>query len=188
MRAILVLILFLSLPYVAGAAEEALKHAETWELKRDGAWIFNFLLLFAGVYYLVKRFIIPALSERSERIARQLEEAEKLRMETMKTLSDIEYKTRVFEKETAKAREESIEAGNKIKEQIIAEAVEMAKRVLEKAQIEIQSETIKAKDALRRETAELAMKLASELLEKSASESDQKKMIDEYLEQIGKSS
>ncbi|MEE8483442.1 MAG: F0F1 ATP synthase subunit B [Nitrospinota bacterium] len=183
------LIAFLSVFIIPAAAYAAgLKHAERWELGRDGAWIFNFLILFAGIYWIIHRFIIPALSQRSKDIAKNLEQAEKLRMETMKALADIEYKTRAFEKEAAAMREEAIVQGKKIKEQIVKEAQNFATRIVEKAHAEIERETLKAMDSLKKETAELAVKLASELIAENVGKDDHMRITEEYIDKVGKGS
>ncbi len=183
------LLVFLSVFIIPAAAHAGgLKHAESWELGRDGAWIFNFLILFAGLYWIVRRFIIPALTQRTKDISERLEQAEKLRMETMKNLADIEYKTRAFEKESAAMREEAIEEGKKIKEQVVQEAQNSAARIVEKAHAEIERETLKAMDSLKKETAELAVKLASEIIAENVGKEDHERSIEEYIDKVGSGS
>jgi F-type H+-transporting ATPase subunit b len=177
----------LALPVAAVASEGGgLAHATEWVTWRDGGRIFNFLILFAGIFWLIKRVIIPALKERSEKISSSLEEAEKARMNAMKKLSDLEYKIRQFEKESAAMRMDSKKEGEKIKEQVIEEANAIAARILEKARTEIANESLKTRDRLRRETAALSIKLAADILEKDLRETDQKVIVDDYMGRLKK--
>jgi len=171
--------LFIALPGAAHAAE-GLPHATEWVLWRDGGWILNFLILFAGLYWIVRRLAIPALDKRRELIAKELEDAEKARTEAMKKLAELEDKTRRFEKDTVRVREETISEGEKIKERIITEAGIIADRIVEKAKEEIEMETHEAKSRLRNETVELSMKLALRLLEKNMGRADHKVIVEDY--------
>lgn len=175
-------LLILVLPVAAFASEGGgIAHATEWVTWRDGGRIVNFLILFAPIVWLIRRFIIPALSERTKNIAISLEEAEKTRIEAMKKLSDLEYKIKQFNKETAAMRHDAEKEGEKIREQVIAEAKEIAARVIEQAKMEMQNEGLKARERLRRETAELSVKLAAEILEKDLRETDHKLIVDDYL-------
>jgi len=179
---ILAAFLVLALPLAAAASEGGgIAHATEWVTWRDGGRIINFLILFVPILWLIKRFIIPALTERSKNISVSLEEAEKNRIEAMKKLSDLEYKIRQFDQETAAMRRDAETEGEKIRDQIIAEAKDIAARIIDQAKMEMQNETLKAKDRLRRETAELSVKLATQILEKDLRETDHKLIVDDYL-------
>ncbi|MFQ5431970.1 MAG: F0F1 ATP synthase subunit B [Nitrospinota bacterium] len=179
---ILTAFLILALPVAAAASEGGgLPHATEWVTWRDGGRIFNFIIFFAPFVWLIKRFVIPALKERSKNIAASLETAEKNRIEAMKKLSDLEYKIRQFDQETGAMRSDAEKEGEKIRDQIIAEAKEVAARIIDQAKMEMQNETLKARDRLRRETAELSVKLAAQILEKDLRETDHKLIVDDYL-------
>jgi len=175
-------LLMLALPAAAFASEGGgLTHATEWVTWRDGGRIVNFLILFAALYWLIRRFLIPALNERSKNISISLEESEKSRIDAMKKLSDLEYKIRQFDQETAAMRQDAEKEAEKIREQFIAEAKETAARIIEQAKMEMANEALKARDRLRRETAELSVKLAAEILEKDLRETDHKLIVDDYL-------
>lgn len=176
-------LLTLAIPAAAFASEGGggLAHATEWVTWRDGGRIFNFLILFSAIFWLIRRFMIPALKERTRQISDSLEEAEKARMDAMKKLSDLEYKIKKLEQESAAMRSDAEREGGKIAEQMIAEAKQSAARILEKAKAEIENETVKAKDRLKRETAELSIRLARELLEKELRETDHKLIVDGYM-------
>ena len=182
MTRIAALLLMLAVPAVAFAAEGGgLMHATEWVTWRDGGRIFNFLILFSAIFWLIRRFFIPALKERSRQISDSLDDAEKARMDAMKKLSDLEYKIKKLEQESADMRSDAEREGGKIAEQMIAQAKQSAARIVEKARAEIENETVKAKDRLKRETAELSIRLAREILEKELRETDHKLIVDGYM-------
>lgn len=175
---------FLLIALPGAAYAEGLHHATEWVLWRDGGWILNFLILFAGLYWIVRRLIIPALDKRGELIAKELEYAEKTRTEAMKKLAELENKTRMFEKETVRIRAETVSEGEKIKEQIIVEAGIIADRIVGKAKEEIEMETQMAKTRLRGETVELSMKLALKVIEENMGQADHKVVVENYLGRV----
>jgi len=165
-------------------AGEGIARAEEWVLRRDGAWIVNFLILFAGLYWIANRFVLPALKERTSQIAKDLEDSEKARMEAMKRLSDLEAKVRKFEGETDQMHQDAKNEGAKIKNQLVEDAKEQAGRILDKAKSEIESETLKATNRLRRETVEFAVKVAEELITSKINDGDHKVIVSDYLEKV----
>ncbi len=161
-----------------------LKHAESWELNRDGAWVVNFLILFSGLFYLVKRFILPELKKRSEEIAKNLEDTEKARMDAMKNLSELEQKLRKFEEDAEQMKQDAIAEGAKIKNEIVEEAKAQSRRIVEKAKAEIEAEALRAKMELKSATAELAVKVARDILTENIKASDQPVIVKEYIERL----
>ncbi|GMT42162.1 MAG: hypothetical protein IEMM0002_0573 [bacterium] len=178
-------VLSLILPGAAYAGE-ALHHAEEWVLWRDGGWIFNFLILFAALFWLVRRIAVPALKQRSEMIAKEIEDAEKSRMDAMRKVSDLEYKIRQFERESKKIREETLKEGEEITKRIVADADTIAQRILNEARAQIEKESNKAKSRLHNEAVNLSIRFASELLEKNMKERDHGKIVDDYIVRLRK--
>jgi len=169
----------------AAWAGEGLKHAEEWVLRRDGAWIINFAILFAGLYWVAKRFIIPALQERSDSIVKTLADAEESKKEAMRMLSELEFKLDRLEDKKTEMRRDSLAEGVKIKEELIKEAEAISRRILDKARTEIENETRKAKQGIQKEIVELAVTITEKILSEKIREADQRKVISEYLAGIG---
>ena len=162
-------------------ASGGLQHAEEWVLRRDGAWIFNFLLLFAGLYWIFIRFIIPALQQRSVEIQDTLTETERVKDAASRSLDEIEKKAEKFESESISMKNDAMAEGEKIRQAIIAEAKEQSKRILQKAKSEIEAEAQLAKRRLRDSTIELAMDLAEKSLAKSVGKKDHEEIVKVYL-------
>jgi len=175
---------FMLMPTAAWAGE-GLKHAEEWVLRRDGAWIVNFAILFAGLYWIAKRFIVPALKERSETIVQTLANAEDAKKEAMKILSDLEFKLDRLEEKKSEMRVDALAEGAQIKEELLKEAEEVSKRILDKARTEIEIETRKAKQGLQKEIVEMAVGITEKILSEKIREADQRKVFAEYLAGVG---
>jgi F-type H+-transporting ATPase subunit b len=170
-------------PVVAHA--EGLHHSTEFVMRRDGAWIVNFLILFAGLLWIIVRFLVPALQKRSEDLAAAMELAEKTKREATDRLAELEAKLREFETATARIRRDAQDQGDIIKARIIADANAAAARILEKAQAEIESERAKAQTRLRNETVEMAVEMATGILTKNFNENDNRNAVKEYLLKVG---
>jgi F-type H+-transporting ATPase subunit b len=169
---------------VAGA-EEGLHHGERFEMKRDGALILNFLVLLAGILWLLFRFGLPMLKKRSEDLAEGMAQSEMARKLAMEKLAELETKMREFEVQSAKTRKDAVAQGEELKAKIIADAKDVAARIMEKAKEEIDNEATKAQERLRRDAVELAAELADGLLRKNYKESDHRNSVKDFIKDVG---
>ncbi len=169
----------------APAFAAGLAHAEHFELRRDGAWIVNFILLLSGLLWIIFRFVVPALRKRTEQLQAEMDGSERARKEAIRRLADMEDKLKEFEAESARIRQDALEEGEKLKRQLIAEAEHAARRLMEKAHAEIESETIKARGRLKKETVEMAVAMAADMLAKNVTEKDHHAVVKQYVETVG---
>jgi F-type H+-transporting ATPase subunit b len=178
-------LLYMLLAPAMAFAEEGLHHGEAFELRRDGALIANFLVLLAGLLWLLFRFLIPMLKKRSEELAATMEQSENARKEALAKLAELEVKMKEFDVQSARIKKEATEQGEQIKAKIIADATAVAARIIEKAKDEIDNEAGKAQEKLRKEAVDLAAELASGLLVKNFNESDHRNSVKEYIKSVG---
>ncbi len=181
----LALLLIALLVPVAAYAGGGLHHSTEFVMKRDGAWIVNFLILFSGLAWVTVRFILPALQKRSEDLAAAMARAEAAKDEATARLAELKTRMQEFQAESAMIQKEAQEQAEKLRAQIIADATAAAKRIVDKAHAEIASETVRAQTRLRRESASIAMEMATGLLSKSFNESDHRSSVGEYLKKVG---
>ncbi|MBI3793889.1 MAG: F0F1 ATP synthase subunit B [Nitrospinae bacterium] len=170
-------------PEFAGASE-GVPHGEHWELRRDGALIANFLVLLAGLLWLVFRFLLPALKNRTEELTNVMQQSETAKKEAGARLAELESKMREFEAQAVKIRNDAAEQGEKIKAKIIEDARASAARILEKAKAEIDNEGVKAQERLRRDAVALATELAEGLLKKNFNDGDQRNAVKGYIKSV----
>ncbi len=169
----------------APAFASGLEHADHFELKRDGSWIVNFAILLAGLLWIIFRFIIPALKQRSELLQQQMDDAERARKESLSRFAEMEGKLKAFESEATRIRQDAVDEGERLRKQIIAEAEAASRRLLDKAQAEMESETIKARNNLKREAVEMAVAMAAEMLKKNVNETDHRGAVKLYAQNVG---
>jgi F-type H+-transporting ATPase subunit b len=140
--------------------------------------------------FLVSKFamkpILATMKKRQDYIEEQIRNAEKSRKEA----GDLLEKQR---EELNKARVEAREIIDRAKAQsereadeILKKAQERAERMIEEATTEIRREKEKALASLRDEVAVLSVRLASKLMEKELDEKGQSKLVESYLEQVGR--
>ncbi len=169
----------------APAFAGGLAHADHFEMRRDGAWIVNFALLLAGLLWIIIRFVIPALKQRSALLQQEMDDSERARKESLARLAELEGKLKAFESEAARIRQDAVDEGEKLKKQIIAEAEIASRRLLDKAQAEVESETIKARGRLKKEAVEMAMAMAADMLKKNVNEKDHQGAVKQYAQSVG---
>ncbi len=169
----------------APAFASGLAHADHFEMRRDGSWIINFVLLAAGLFWIITRFIGPALKQRSELLQQEMDNGERARKEALARLAEMEGKLKAFESEAARIRQDAVDEGEKLKKQIIAEAEAASRRLLDKARAEVESETIKARGRLKKEAVEMAVAMAADMLKKNVNEKDQQGAVKQYAQSVG---
>lgn len=152
--------------------------------------IFWTVLIFSIFFVLLKKFawkpILNAVKQRDEMIKGSLASAEKARKEMIKLQSDNE----AILKKAREEREVILREAREIRDQLIAEAKgkasEEADKLVEKARAGIEREKATALAEIRDQVAALSVDIASKLIgEKLKQTSEQEKLIDSYLNDVG---
>ncbi|MGI6338377.1 MAG: F0F1 ATP synthase subunit B [Bacteroidales bacterium] len=152
--------------------------------------IFWTVLIFSIFFVLLKKFawkpILNAVKQRDEMIKGSLASAEKARKEMIKLQSDNEAILRKAREE----REVILREAREIRDKLIAEAKsqasEEADKLVEKARAGIEREKATALAEIRDQVAALSVDIASKLIgEKLKQTSEQEKLIDSYLNDVG---
>lgn len=142
--------------------------------------IVNFLILFAGLYFLLWKPILKMLDQRKERIQQGLEDAERAKEE--KERAEAEFNKRL--EEAAQERERIIararEEAQGERKAIVAEAEQEAERVLVGAREEARSEGERILEELRGQVALLALAAANRLIGEALDEERQRRLVDEF--------
>jgi F-type H+-transporting ATPase subunit b len=156
--------------------------------KDPETWVAISFLLFAGLllYFKVPGKVAKTLDARSSAIAKELEEARKLRQEAEAILADYKRRT-----ENAQAEAQSIlsqaesDAAAYAKEARTA-FDELITRRLNLAEQKIKLEEEKARKQIRAQAAELAVAAAEQLIEQKVSGKIAENMITASLDRIKK--
>jgi F-type H+-transporting ATPase subunit b len=128
--------------------------------------------------------ILKAVEEREQKIQEQLDAAAKANAEAQRVLAE-------YQKQVAAARSEAQEllatgrqAGEKLREEIIARGREEQEELLARARREIQIEREQALAELRREAVELSIAAAGKVIERNLDSEADRKLVQEYLSSI----
>lgn len=144
----------------------------------------NLIILFALLYWVLRKPISDFLSSGIESIVSKFEKAKGEKEEALKLLKEAERKSEEVRAEAEKIVAYSKEVAQREKEQIVAEAKEVASRVLKLADEEIEKELFKAKEELKKVAAQKAVELAELKLKKSITPEVNKKLIESSLEKL----
>lgn len=183
MRAIFLFLVFLATAGSAAAAQEAGGQAGIpWgEIFKQAV---NFSILVGVLVYFLRKPVSAYLKERSELLARSIQEATQAKTSAMERLAAIEDRM-------AKLTDEITEMNRKMETEAGAEAArlgEAAQAEIERLHLQVKfaadQELKKAKAELRREASELSARAAEEIVSKTITPEDQDRMVRENIDGI----
>ena len=189
----IILTLFSFLIASGGADHTAASHEGGWMekwLSFDPGlfmWtIVTFFIVLAILKWKAWGPLIEALDKREEDIRNALSSAEKAREEADKVAEDYEKMIRKAQAEAQNIVAESKAAGERVREEIKVTAEKEAGDILEKAQKQIQSEKANAIQEIRSTVVEFSLQAASKVIEKNLDSEDNRRLIKETVDGIGK--
>ena len=179
-------LLLLLLPVAALAAGGGGEHADSGVILKDFLYrCFNFALMVGLLVYFIRKPIRNGLRNRREEIETMLADAQ-----AAKEAAEAKYREYSEKLEKATEEIEGISAairreGELERDKILAHARDMSEKILQEADARATNAVARAKDELRAEAAQLAVDLAEEYLKKEFSPSDQKRLVEEYMQKVG---
>ena len=146
------------------------------------------LLAFGITMLVLKKYAFPqisdALEERSQKIAKNIEESERQRAEADELLA--EYRERL--KEAREQADDIVARAKRAGESAKAEATDegRAKReeLVAAARKDIEAETKRSLDDIRKEVADLTVLATEKVARKSLTADDQKRLVEEALAEV----
>ncbi len=166
---------------------------ETQELIAIVPWTFiaQICNLFIQIY-LIKRFLfkpINAIIEKRKALAdAEIEEAKKARQEAEGLKSDYEAHMAEAKAQAASIIQNAQKDAAARSEAMINEAAAHAAGIKSKAEANIIQEKKKAVNDIKNEIGGIAMDIAGKVIEREIDENDHKKLIDEFIENVGEAS
>ena len=146
----------------------------------------NFIVLMVILGYLFNRFLRPFMHKRAEEIKKSFEsiESQKKDLDVLKQ----NYADQVKDiKEKAKLEiEKAMEEGNRMREDIVAQAEKESVILIEKAKKEIDHEKDKAVMEIQKEVATLAIMAAKQVIKKQMNDTTNRELVEEFLVEITK--
>lgn len=156
-------------------------------LKEVLVQIFGFLV----VFFILKRFawssILGGIDERRRKIEGAFSDIEKgkLKIENL----EKEYRARLEQiEETARVKiQEAAVIGQGLARDIQEKARQDSERLVERAKSEIEQDLAKAKISMRNDLVAVSSLIAERILREKIDEKEQGKLVDRFLNEIGKS-
>jgi F0F1-type ATP synthase membrane subunit b/b' len=152
------------------------------------ATLINFGILAAGYYLLGKKPIAAGLLVRRDAIAREIEEAQRMKLEAEERAKTYQAKLESLEHEVRMAREALVRAGEAERERIVTEAEAKAQRMRKDAEFLVEQELKQMRHDLWREAVEVAVSSAEEMLKKRVTPADQERLAEAFLSDLGERS
>lgn len=163
----------------AGAAHDAAFYAD------PTFWVFiGFVIFVAAAGRTIFRVATIALDDRAETIRRQLDEAEKLRLEAKEMLSSYRRKQREAAAEAESIIEHAKEEAARIRANAAKDIEETLKRREVQARERIAQVEAKAVAEVRNMAAELALAAAHRLIEDNVKETESNKLIEDAIAEL----
>lgn len=147
------------------------------------------LVFFAILFFLVKKFIVPAFeqayAERTSAIEGGLAAAETKQAEADAKLAELEQQLSEARHEAARIREEAREQGAQIIAEMRAQAQAESQRIVEHGKTQIEAERQQAITSLRAEVGTLATGLAGRIVGESLEdEVRQSRVVERFLAEL----
>jgi len=185
--AALALVTISSLAYASSGAPAGptfwgIPTAKWWDL----LWRFmNFAVLLIVLVKVLTKPIANGLRARQQSIKEQFTDLEERKAEADIAYRTYEEKLASIEQEITDIVQSAVAQGEAEKERIIEEASRAAEDIKRQAEMAIQHELAEAKLNLREEVANQAVVMAEELIRKNLQDTDQVKLIEDYLAKVG---
>lgn len=144
----------------------------------------NFLVLFGGLWYLLKQPLASYLKSRHETIRKDLVDAAALKAAATAQLEEIDRKLAALPAEIAALRARGAEEIAAEEARIAAEAAAERERLLEQTRREIDLQLRLARRALVEHAADLAVGLAADRIQQQITSEDQERLAGRYVAQI----
>jgi F-type H+-transporting ATPase subunit b len=143
---------------------------------------------FLIVLWVLRKFawgpILAKLDERRDKIAGDVTTAENLRAEADRLREKYEEELRTIEAQARERIQLAVSEGQKVAEEIRADARAEADRLREKTKADLELEVKKARSALHDDIVRIALDAATRLVNEEMNEERQRKLVNDFLAEI----
>ena len=150
----------------------------------DSYRVLNFVVLAAILFFLLRKPVSQALSDRIRNIKEQLRELEAKKKEAETELVRYNERLAQLDSEAEKIVAEYIKQGNDARARILEEAEVAAQKLETQVRKNIEHEFEQARSKLQEEIIESALLKAEDIIRTKITTSDQNRLVDEYLEKV----
>lgn len=145
-----------------------------------------FIILVALVTRFGLRPILTTMKARQDHIDNSIQSAENSRKQAETYLTEQKELLQQAKAEAKEIVESARLQKDREAEEIIKKANERAEKLVQEAKLEINREKVKAIASLKNEVGALAIELSAKILHQKIDAKEQTKIVDDYLEQVGR--
>jgi F-type H+-transporting ATPase subunit b len=146
-----------------------------------------FLVLLVAMW----KWGVPAIKNmenaREERIRNDLETAEKTRLDAEAEKAQYDASLADSRNEAGRIIDEARQSAENVRRDLIARAEEEANEIRARAQADIANQTNQAMTQLRTDVANLSIDLAGRIVERNLDDATNRQLVDNFIEQVGRS-
>ncbi len=146
--------------------------------------IINFLIFLAILWKFAGNAVKNYFSQRSEQIAKAIDEAKKAREEAEARYSEAKAKVANLEKEIEQILKNAERERDEQVARIREETQRMVERMRQQTKTAVELEVERAKLELQREAIDLAVEVAEKLLKEKITPEDQKRLLEDYINKV----
>ncbi len=169
--------------FPSASNEEHAAEPKGW-VETDTYRVYNFAVLFVGLFLLLRKPVANALGSRIKGIKEKLAGLEDKQKETETELAEYVKKLAGLESEAEKIISQYIEQGKEAQFRILKEAESEAAKLEEQARRNVQYEFEQAKKKLKEDALEEAFAKAEKMITDKITGKDQDKLIASYLDKV----
>ena len=145
----------------------------------------NTVVLFLVMKKLLWGPIMKMIKDRQQEIDDMYAEADRAKTDASALRTEYEEKLAVAAQTSERIVKEAVERGQNREQDIIRQANAEADAILQKAQADIAQEKKKALNDAKNEIAGLAMDIAGKVVGHSLTDTEQEKLVDRFIEELG---
>jgi F-type H+-transporting ATPase subunit b len=142
----------------------------------------NFIILFGGLGWYLRKPLLAFLDSRSGEIQEGLKQAREAKAKAAAQLAEVEARMSRLDAEVRALREEALQQAEEERLRILENAHAESRKILEMAQLEIEGLRKSARMELKRHVAELAVKLAEERLQTAIGPEENRRIVERFLQ------
>jgi len=147
------------------------------------AFLINFLLLLGLLTLVLYRPVTRMLDERSVKINQSLQEAERIKQESVQAEEAVKAQIEAGRKEGQAIVAQASQIAERVKEEARAGAKDEANALIAKARTEIEREREESYNQLRQEFVDLAISAAEKVINQSLDKKAHQQLIEEVLKE-----
>jgi len=143
--------------------------------------LLNFILLLVVLRAVVYKPVLKMLDERSEKIRESMEQADRIKDETLQAEQNVRAQIEVGHKDAQSIVAKASEISERLKEEARQEAKQEAEVIVARARADIERERAEALEQLRQEFVDLSIAAAERVIETSLDKTMHRKLIEQVL-------